>query len=258
MTGLVLNLSDLISTASTGPFIPVTRGLLRYYLPGSQDFGDLDLAGSGVSGNLLNGTTYNTREAHDILPAMGTSYSFGGYAPGIAAAASPPPPATLLCVGFNGATMSNYYTDAQCNITLGLDVIGGSLVTNTQTKGAASSGYNGPALALDASYATSAKFYAVVQNWVSGGNATQTVYCGSNGVLTSATATQAAIAQSGTPNVALCSGSMQPSTNNTTTSGQRKISAQVVHNVALTPVEVAAHYAQFQRYFNGYLPNNGM
>ncbi|WP_428331974.1 hypothetical protein [Novosphingobium sp.] len=260
MSGIIEYLNDVTATASLGLAIPVTRGLQRYFLPGSADFNDLDLAGSGFTALLNNGPANNTREAHDIVPTVGPSYSYGGYGPNIALALAPPPPATLFGVGSNGFTLGNWYNDAQANITVGMDVISGAFGTNTQTKNMTEGGYNGPSITLDASYATQFKFYAVVQDWASGGNAKQTLYYGSGGTLLSATATQAAIAQSGTQGYPLDSnhGYNSAYNNSSSGSGQRKIAAMGVHNVALTAAEVAAHYAQFQRYFNGFLPNYGL
>lgn len=261
MSGINFYLNDTTASANLGLALPVTRGLIRYNLPGSADFNDGDLSGSGVSGFLVNGTANNTRETHDILPTMGSSFSLGGYDPNIPLASTPPPPATLLGVGFNGISFANWYNDTQANISLSLEVqAGGVLGTNTQTKSMNETGYAGPTITCDASYATAFKFYAVVQNWVSGGNATQTLYYGSGGVLQSATASQAAIAISGAPSYPLNSSrAMNPAYNNTTGgSGQRKIAALGVHNVALTATEVAAHYAQYQRYFNGFLTGYGL
>jgi hypothetical protein len=261
MSGLNIILPGVTFTTNLGLAIPVTRGLMRYFMPGSADFNDNDLSGSGVSGILSNGATYNTRETHDILPQMGTAnYPFGAYDPNIPLVSTPTPPATLIAVGFNGVSLANWYNYTQANITLSLDVLASGLVTNTQTKSGFEAGYTGPVLVPDASYATQFKFYACVQNWVSGGNATQTIYYGSNGVLTSVTASQSAIAQSGTPSYQINAAHSVNSTYNniTTGSGQRKIAHQAVHNVALTATEIAAAYAGLQRYFSSVLPNYGL
>ena len=261
MSGINFYLNDTTASANLGLAVPITRGLIRYYLPGSADFNDIDLSGSGVSGVLINGAANNTREVHDILPALGSSFSLGGYSPNIPLASTPPPPVTLIGVGFNGFSLANWYNDTQANITVGMEVLsGGVFGTNTQTKAMNETGYAGPTITCDASYATAFKFYAVVQNWVSGGNATQTLYYGSGGVLQSATASQAAIAQSGSASSPIDSGHpfLSPYNNTTGGSGQRKIASMGVHNVALTATEVAAHYAQYQRYFNGFLTGYGL
>ena len=259
MAGLNITLTDIEFTNNLGLALPVTRGLMRYFLPGSADYNDTDQAGSGFSGILHNGTTYNTRDAHDVMFAAGPSYSFGGYDPDIPIASTPKPPITLISVGYNGATLGNYYNQAGCTAQALLDVIDGVLGTNTQTATSYDSGYTGPTITLDSTYSTQFQFYAAVLDWASGGNATQTLYYGRGGVITSATATQTAVAQSASlTNAINTSNGRLPIKNGSTTSGQRGIAHLAVHNVALTAAEIASSYAWLQRYFSGILPNNGL
>jgi hypothetical protein len=259
MAGLNISLTDIEFTNNLGLALPVTRGLMRYFLPGSADYNDTDQAGSGFSGILINGTANNTRDAHDVMFTPGPTYALGGYDLDIPLASTPKPPITLISVGYNGATLGNYFNQASDNSQSLLDVIDGVLGTNTQTATAIDAGYTGPTITLDSTYSTQFQFFAAVLDWASGGNATQTLYYGRGGTLTTASASQAAVAQSSSLTRVLSTGNGRVAAKNgSITSGQRGVAHLAAHNVALTPTEIAASYAWLRRYFSGTLPNNGL
>ncbi|WCT75045.1 hypothetical protein PQ455_07470 [Sphingomonas naphthae] len=251
MSGLDINLGDIEFTNSLGLALPVTRGLMRMFLPGSAAYSDADLSGSGTSAVLWNGAANNTRNAWTIDFAALSGYQAGGYDPNIPLASTPKPPITLIGVGRNGICIGDYYNASTLTSTAYVEVIDGVLACQSQTAiGAAPLDI---ATLSGGAYATEYNFYAGVMDWVSGGQSRQTTYYGRNNVLTaSATAQQAAVAQSAAINYQISTNrGTNPVKNGSTTSGARSIAAQLIFNVALTPTEVRNVYQWLRRYFDG-------
>jgi hypothetical protein len=256
MAGLNLVLGDLeFDTTNGSPLgiaLPVTRGLLRFFLPGQKAGGDIDLSGSGVLGapsSTLPAFTIRQDWHIDLVTNVSTGAWTGNYLYGLPVGSQPRPPVSLIYVGYNGVDFGD---SGSASSAAGM-VLDNGVLKCQGPAGYASAGT--PTITPNVGYKTEFNFFAVTYDWVSGGNQTEKLYYGRGGALVTASGTQTAGVQTADPTLALQTASRGNTTGSTNNHG---LAAAIVHNVKLTDLEIANTYAWLTRYFSGRLPNNNL